>query len=93
MVADEKASNEEEAKMLEFSGDEETLIIRMFNLVGDRQIFFFSLIYLNSIYIYIYIQHYDLVAIAWSVCTHIYMQGKYEFILFEFYHLTARKYH
>ncbi|KAH6780529.1 Homeodomain-like superfamily protein [Perilla frutescens var. hirtella] len=26
----------EEAKTLEFSGDEETLIIRMYNLVGDR---------------------------------------------------------
>ncbi|KAH6827100.1 Homeodomain-like superfamily protein [Perilla frutescens var. hirtella] len=35
LAVGENPSNEE-AKTLKFSGDEETLIIRMYNLVGDR---------------------------------------------------------
>ncbi|KAL1560777.1 MYB-like transcription factor ETC3 [Salvia divinorum] len=36
LVAADENSISEDAKKLEFSEDEETLIIRMFNLVGDR---------------------------------------------------------
>ncbi|XP_057792622.1 MYB-like transcription factor ETC3 [Salvia miltiorrhiza] len=36
LVAADENHSSEEAKKLEFSEDEETLIIRMYNLVGDR---------------------------------------------------------